>query len=171
MCGGDLGRMRLAWRAFAGVARDPALAAKIGALGQSKEPPKVSAPKVSVEPLRLLAILQREGRLIDLLTEDIGAAAPEQIAAAVRAVLPKCQAVLQKHLALEPVIAESEGNEVVVPAGFDPSAIRLIGNVTGQPPFRGTLLHSGWRAKDLRIPVPAEGQDEMVLMPAEVEVK
>jgi hypothetical protein len=54
------------------------------------------------------------------------------------------------------------------PAGFDPSAIRLTGNVTGEPPFKGTLQHHGWRVKEIKLgPVP-EGQDEFVLAQAEV---
>jgi len=78
--------------------------------------------------------------------------------------------VIRKHLTLEPVLGEEEGAQVTVPAGFDPSAIRLVGNVSGQPPFRGTLQHAGWRVKASTIPKPAEGQDEFILMPAEVEL-
>jgi hypothetical protein len=46
----------------------------------------------------------------------------------------------------------------------------VIGNVTGQPPFRGILSHHGWRVKDFTLPTPAEGQDEFILAPAEVEL-
>ena len=56
------------------------------------------------------------------------------------------------------------------PTGFDPSAVRVIGNVTGQPPFTGTLRHHGWRVKELRIAAPPAGQDEFVVQPAEVEL-
>ena len=65
------------------------------------------------------------------------------------------------HLAL--------GNSLMA-AGFDPSAIRLTGNVTGQPPFRGVLKHHGWRVKDFTLAKPPEGQDEFVVAPAEVEL-
>ena len=58
---------------------------------------------------------------------------------------------------------------MLIAAGFDPSAIRLIGNVTGQPPFKGTLRHQGWRVKEIKLAQAPEGQDEMVLQPAEVE--
>ena len=44
--------------------------------------------------------------------------------------------------------------KMTVPAGFDPSAIRLIGNLTGQPPFTGTVRHRGWRAKEIKVPPP-----------------
>ena len=72
-------------------------------------------------------------------------AGKDQIGAAVRDIHRKCQAALKEHLTLEPVLAQEEGSSVEVPVGFDPSAIRLIGNVTGQPPFKGTLQHHGWR--------------------------
>ena len=71
---------------------------------------------------------------------------------------------------LEPVLGQSEGDQVTVPAGFDPSAIRLVGNVSGQPPFTGTLQHAGWKVRAASLPKPADGQDEFVLMPAEVEL-
>ena len=132
------------------------------------EPPKPVKP--DARPVRLLALLQREGRLLDFLLEDIQGAADDQIGAGVREIHRKCQTALKEHLVLEPVLAQAEGSNVEVPAGFDPSAIRLTGNVTGQPPFRGTLQHHGWRVKEIKLAAPPEGQDEMVLMPAEVEL-
>ena len=43
-----------------------------------------------------------------------------------------------------------------VPRGFDPSEIRLIGEAKGEPPFKGTLRHHGWR-DCLVAPVPSVG--------------
>jgi hypothetical protein len=57
----------------------------------------------------------------------------------VRELHRKAQTVIKEHFVLEPVLAKTEGETVDVPANFDPSAIRLTGNVTGQPPFRGVL--------------------------------
>lgn len=165
---GNLGRyvqsQQIAWRWL----REPELAAKIDAvLG----PPKpVAPPKPSAEPLWLLALLQREGRLLDFLLEDIQSYGNEQIGAAVRDIHRNCQSAVKEHLVLAPVMNASEGAQVDVPAGFDPSAIRLTGNVTGQPPFRGTLQHHGWRVTDIKLNRPPEGQDEFVLQPAEVEL-
>jgi hypothetical protein len=42
--------------------------------------------------------------------------------------------------------------------------------VTGKPPFAGTLAHRGWRVKQLKLNPPPAGQDEYVIMPAEVEL-
>jgi hypothetical protein len=132
------------------------------------EPPK--PPKPSGEPLRLLTLLQREGRLLDFLLEDVQACSNEQIGAGVRDIHGHCRKALQEHLVLVPVLPGEEQSAVEVPPGFDPSAIRLTGNVTGQPPFRGTLLHHGWRVKEIKLAKPAEGQDEFVVQPAEVEL-
>jgi hypothetical protein len=126
--------------------------------------------KPSGEPLRLLALLQREGRLLDFLLEDIQGYGNEQIGAAVRDIHKNAQKAIKEHVVLEPVLKDQEGANVQVPAGFDPSAVRLTGNVTGQPPFRGTLQHHGWRVKELKLSEPAPGQDEWVLQPAEVEL-
>jgi hypothetical protein len=165
------GRAGLAWRAFTGVLGSAATAGRVEAAlvpPPPPEPPK--PPKPSAEPLRLLALLQREGRLLDFLLEDISAASDEQIGAGVRELHSKAQAALKEHLALAPVLPQEEGAQVEVPPGFDPSAIRLTGNVTGQPPFRGTLLHHGWRVQNYMLRPAPEGQDEFVLQPAEVEL-
>jgi hypothetical protein len=126
--------------------------------------------KPSGAALRLLALLQREGRLVDFLTEDIQGYSDADIGAAVRDIHQKCQKALRDHLTLAPVLPQAENDPVEVPTGFDPSAVRLTGNVTGQPPFRGTLKHPGWRVTELRLAAPPAGQDEFVLMPAEVEL-
>lgn len=127
-------------------------------------------PKPSGEAVRILAILQRESRILDFLMENLQPYTDDQVGASVREIQQKAQTALKKHLTLEAVLPQEEGAAVTVPSGFDPSAILLVGNVTGQPPFKGTLKHGGWRAKGVNIPKPPEGSDEFVLMPAEVEL-
>ena len=74
-------------------------------------------------------------------------------------------------LELQPVFEETEGLEVTVTAGFSPRAVRLTGNVAGDPPFRGTLRHRGWRAVRVQLPEPAaEAKKEWIIAPAEVEI-
>lgn len=167
--GGNGQRMGLAWRSFWLVLRDPVFAGKVAPI---LTPTEVSdkPKKPSGVPLRLLALLQREGRLLDFLLEDIQSYPDMQIGAAVRDIHRQCQAALKEHLVLEPVLPQNENETVEVKPGFDPSAIRLTGNVTGAPPFRGVLRHHGWRVKELKLAAPPEGQDELVLMPAEVEL-
>jgi len=128
-----------------------------------------SEPPPPDDALRLLAVLQEEGRLVDFLQEDLGPYSDEQIGAATRGIQESCRKALRERVPLEPVLAASEGETVEVPAGFDPSAIRLSGNVTGAPPFRGVLRHPGWRAKPPTLPA-RRGQDPLVIAPAEVEI-
>ncbi len=121
--------------------------------------------------LNLLSVLQREGRLVDFFQEDLSPYADEQIGAAVRSVHENCSKTIQKYLAPRSVIDRNEGETVTVPSDFDPGAIKLIGNVTGDPPFQGVLRHRGWRASKIELPVLSAAQDAAIIAPAEVEVQ
>jgi hypothetical protein len=168
LSGGDTGRIWFSIRAFFHMLRDPAVAEKFRLVLEPPPPPP--PPKPSGAPLRLLRLLQRDGRFLDFVLEDVAGAQDDQIAAAVREMQPRWRDVLREHLDMVPVRTETEGTTVEVPPGFDPSAVQLTGNVTGQPPFRGTLKHPGWRVKEMKIPTPPEGQDEFVIQPAEVDL-
>ncbi len=171
LANGGFARFGVARQAFTKALRDPDFAAKLPPLLNPPPPEPPKPVKPSGAPLRLLSVLQRESRLLDFLMEENLQGADEgQIAAAVRDIQPKAQATLRKYLRLEPVLTEAEGSTVTVASGFDPSAIQLVGNVTGQPPFRGVVRHAGWRVKELSLAAPPEGQDEFVLAPAEVEL-
>ena len=118
--------------------------------------------------LHLLATLQREGRLVDFLEEEIAAFSDEEVGAAARAVHTGCRKALRGAITLMPVLADAEGARVQVPKGFDAGAIRLTGRVVGDPPFSGVLRHHGWRVAQTRIATPT--RDEKILAPAEVEL-
>lgn len=120
--------------------------------------------------LQLLALLQREGRFVDFLEEDVSGFADAQIGAAARVVHDGCRKAIREHFPLEPVRAEEEGSKVRIEKGFDAHAVRLTGNVTGEAPFTGTLAHRGWRVKEVKLPRMTEGHDATVVAPAEVEV-
>src|SRR5262249_19634591 len=166
--GGSLSRLGLAWSAFSRVMGDPALAAKVQPLLAPPDP--TVKPKRSGEPLRLLTILQREGRLLDFLLEDVSAASNEDLGAGVREIHSKSQAALKEHLVRARGGPQRGGERAEVRAGFARSATRLPGNVHGAPPFRGPVKHRGWRVKDYKLAAPPEGQDELVVFPAEVEI-
>ena len=120
--------------------------------------------------LLLLGLLQREGRLVDFLRESLDRHADAAIGAAVRDVHRGCRKVLEEHLRLEPVMPGQEEGPVVVPRGFDPTEVRLIGMAAGEPPFRGILVHHGWRAVDVKLPTLSDGVDRRVVAPAEVRL-
>lgn len=120
--------------------------------------------------LHLLALLQREGRLMDFFAEDLSLYDDAQIGAAVRGIQDGCKNSLKKHIQPRPVMDQNEGDAIVVPLDFDPNAIKLTGNVTGEPPFRGTLRHRGWRAGRLELPTLTPVRDSSIIAPAEVEI-
>ena len=93
-----------------------------------------------------------------------------QIGAAARVVHAGCARALGRHVELERIRSENEGDRVELAVGFDAARVRLTGNVAGDPPFRGTLAHHGWEVKALRLPVLAPGHDPAVVALAEVEL-
>ena len=120
--------------------------------------------------LHLLALMQQEGRLVDFLEEDLGPYSDTQIGSAVRTVHSGCRAVLKERLDLAPILSGAEGATVTVERGFDPAAVRVTGNVRGEPPYQGVLRHPGWRSVAFRLPDTAGDRDHTILAPAEVEV-
>ena len=100
-----------------------------------KEEPVDKTALAHAGALQILSIFQRKGRLIDFLQEDLSAYDDAQVGAAVRSIHNGCRDALAETLTLEPVIDDSEGNRVTVEPGFDAHAIRLSGNVSGNPPF------------------------------------
>lgn len=122
--------------------------------------------------VQLLALLQRDGRLVDFLREDIAPYQDEQIGSAVRELHASCQKALAQYVTLEPVIDGEEDRPVTVEAGFDPASVKLVGNVTGRPPLRGLLRHRGWRVTGINLPsLPPQGTGRAVVAPAEVEIQ
>jgi hypothetical protein len=151
---------------------DPAFNAKLVAIegGDVKPAAPPAPPKPSGAPLRMLAVLQAEARLVDFLLEDISGASDEQIGQAVREVHKKAQDALRRHAVIETILPGNEGDATTVPTGFDPSAVRVVGNVAGSPPFTGSINHPGWKVRELKVAPPPAGADEFVLQPAEVQV-
>lgn len=140
---------------------------------KAKPKPTPSAPPAppSHEPaLQLLALLQREGRLIDFLQQDIASFSDADIGAAARVIHEGCRKALREHATIAPVRAEDEGAKITVAPGFSPAEVKLSGNVGGSPPYTGVLRHRGWRAERIKLPVPVAGHDPHVLAPAEVEL-
>lgn len=121
--------------------------------------------------LAMLALLQREGRLVDFLQEPIDDYDDSDIGAAVRDIHRGCSKVLADYLTLEAVMPGEEDDSVKVPAGFDPSEVRLVGEARGEPPFAGVLRHHGWRVTKTELPSLSDGVDRAVLAPAEVEIE
>ena len=176
-------RVSLAFSAFFRIVGNPDYAGRIDNLPEGKDAPVEPVAAAEAKPalrilkesspdaaLQLLAILQRDARLIDFAQEDLSAYSDADIGAAARVVHEGCRKVLREHFMIEPVLREAEGSPIEVSHGFDAGAIRLTGNVVGSAPFNGVVGHRGWRATDVHLPKVAEGHNVHVLAPAEVEL-
>jgi len=120
--------------------------------------------------LHLLSVFQREGRLMDFFAEDLTPYDDAQIGVAVRNIHENCSKTLQKYLKPKAVVEKQEGEEILVPKNFDADAIKLTGNIAGEPPFKGILRHKGWQAGRIELPVLNPGHNPRVISPAEVEI-
>jgi hypothetical protein len=181
-----MGRILLAIRVFFRTLLDAAVARRVAemlsgaepaaAVGEPVSPPRVKRPSAPAparsDALTLLSTLQREARFVDFVKEPLEGYSDAQIGAAAREVHRDCAAVLERLFALRPVLRDEEGTMVELAAGFDPGRYRLLGNVTGQPPFQGRMTHHGWEATSCELPTwsgtPAAAR---VVAPVEVELK
>jgi hypothetical protein len=181
-------RLWLAWVSFFGVLFDAAFAARVLAARSSPalpakpsaappangEPAKlVSAPmeqRIEEGALQLLAVLQREGRLVDFLEQDITTFSDADVGAAARVVHEGCRKALRTHVTLAPVRGEDEGAMVTLPSGFRAAEVKLTGAVGGSGPYKGVLRHRGWKATDVMLPRAMVGHDAKVIAAAEVEL-
>jgi hypothetical protein len=173
-------RARLALRVLWQTLKDPAFGEAVAELmpaaeGASRDGQELSSGDRlrAVDPtsaLQLLGLLQRDGRLIDFVEQDVARYTDAEIGVAVRVVHEGCRKVLAERFRIEPVLAQAEGSGVTLEAGFDAAAIQPTGELVGEPPFAGTLVHRGWRATAVRLPKVAAGHDCHVLAPAEVEL-
>ncbi len=164
-------RIKIAWR----ILTDPQFALRVGepvttarALKGSKSPGNM--PSDERLAFFLLSSLQREGRLIDFLQQNVSDYSDAEVGAAARVVHAGCKKFLREHLTLKQVVEGEEGRVLSVEPGFDAGRIRLTGNLSGEPPFRGTLKHHGWLAVEASWPGLQENIDPRILSPAEVEL-
>ena len=151
------------------VAPDTAALTPPAPVDSGEAPPAEDSADRAVQ---LLALLQRDGRLIDFFSEDITPYNDSQVGAAVRELHAGCRKSLEQYVKLEPIMAGEEDSPVTVEQGFDPASVKLVGNVTGRPPLRGLLRHRGWRVAEISLPsLPPPGDGRAIVAPAEVEIQ
>jgi hypothetical protein len=128
---------------------------------------KESTPEAA---LQLLTLLQQEARFIDFIQEDLSAYSDADIGAAARVVHEGSKKILNDYFTLEAIRSEEEETVVSILEGFNASEVRLTGNVVGNAPFNGTLIHKGWKVSEVKLPKLAVGHDASIVAPAEVEL-
>jgi hypothetical protein len=178
-----LSRIVLAFRSFFDILFGGQLPeGALTGLGLSKRAPgPASASKTATAPpgptvktsdgaLQILAILQRDSRLLDFLMEDMTPYSDDQIGGAVRELHDQCRDSVARYVTLQPVIDGVEGTFTQAPSK-DPNLVKFVGNVPATPPSGGILRHKGWRALKVDLPSLGAGQDTAILAPAEIEIE
>ncbi len=177
-------RIGLAFRVFFKTLSDAGFAKQAAAVLAGDAPAALPSPErqeaarkpAKTAPARsdavtLLALLQREARLVDMVKEPLGDYSDAQVGAAARDVLRDCGQVFDRLFELAPLVEQEEGSEVEVPEGYDTGRFHLTGNVSGEPPFHGRLVHHGWKATRCEVPVwTGAEQSKLVVAPEEVEI-
>lgn len=137
------------------------------------QPPAPAMNQAEAEVVAFFALLQEKGRLVDFLMEELTSYEDAQVGAAARVIHQGCRQVLQEHFTITAVSEAEEGSQVTVPAGYFANEYRIVGKLSGDPPFTGKLIHKGWKTESVKLPriVKTDGKRLPVIAPAEVELK
>ncbi len=175
-----MGRISLAWRILTSGAFTATVTQLLDQASKPEAPKAIAAPVKPAAPTRplrsdavsLLAALQREGRLIDFLKEQIDAYSDAQVGAAVRDIHRDCSAVLERQFAIRPVLDQPEGSSVNLSGQSKGGQIKLTGKVGEGSPASGALVHHGWKVSKSDLPVwTGDADSASIVAPAEVEVR
>jgi hypothetical protein len=134
-----------------------------------KERESIAEDKLKEGAVFSLALLQREGRLIDFLKENIDAFEDAQIGAAVRQIHAGCSKVLNENFDVKPLFTAAEGEMVLLDEDFNPSEVRMTGNVPGKSPYEGKLRHKGWIVNNVNLPKKTGKVNGRIICPADIE--
>lgn len=142
------------------------------------EPAKSVATPVattgSTKPIRsdaitLLATLQREARLVDLIQEPLDQYSDAQVGAAARPCLSQCRSTIARIFELSPLLGQSEGQSVDVPESASPLRYQWVGDA-GAGKRSGTLVHAGWQANRCELAQwTGSAEDANVIAPSQIE--
>jgi hypothetical protein len=143
------------------------------AVAEAVKPTPVAIPQnqAQSEVVTLLGIFQEKGRFIDFLMEDITPYSDADVGGVARAVHQGCKEALSEHFHIEPISTEGEGATITVPAGYSADEFRLVGNLSGEAPFTGKVVHKGWKTTSVKLPRVLKTDRLPAIAPAQVEVK
>ena len=116
-----------------------------------------------------LVLLQREGRFVDFIKENIDPFEDAQIGAAVRQIHSGCKKVLEENFYIKPLFNKAEGENILLDEEFDPTEIKMSGNVPDKAPYNGELRHKGWKSDKVKLPKRTGKININVVYPAEIE--
>ena len=139
----------------------------------AKPPPPPPERHGEAEVIAFIGLLQEKGRLVDFLMDDVSLYDDSRVGAAARVVHFGCRDVLQEYFKITPISDAEEGSRVTLPDNYSVDEYRLIGKITGDPPFKGVLLHKGWKTESVKLPriIKTEERGLPSITPALVEMK
>lgn len=143
------------------------------AVAEAVKPSPAAVPQnqAQAEVVTLLGVFQEKGRLIDFLMEDITPHTDAEVGMVARAVHQGCKAALNEYFQIEPISPAGEGASVTVPVGYAADEFRLVGNLAGEAPFTGKLVHQGWRTTAVKLPRILKADRLPPIAPAQVEIQ
>lgn len=155
------------------VEQKPAMASE-----HVKKTPTPNKPE-SVKPLpaqnpaiTLLATLQRDARLIDLIYENLDQYQDAQVGAAARPCLKQCRQSLDRILKIEKLVAATENDVINVPSDASVARYRWIGESPASETGTAKLVHPGWQAASVQLPQwSGQAADAEIIAPAQVSAK
>ena len=118
--------------------------------------------------LQLLSLLQREGRFVDFVQQELASFSDADIGAAARVVHEGCRRAIRAHARVVSVRNEAEGASLTLERAS--GDVKLVGKVAGSAPFHGVLRHRGWRVEELSLPTLVGAHDPSLVAPAELEL-
>jgi hypothetical protein len=155
-----------------GTIRDTAASGQPAVVPPSAPPDEIApAPSVTAADgaVQILALLQRDARLLDFLMEDLAGYPDAQVGAAAREVQAGARRALLQYLEVEPVLDGTEDQAVTLPS-VDADLVKIVGRAVAATPVRGTLRHRGWRSARVQLPALPPASARQVIAQAEVEV-
>lgn len=123
----------------------------------------------------LLRSLQEKGRFIDFVMDDVTKYNDAQVGAAARVVHAGCKSVMSDYLKITSISTESEQSTVTLEEGYNTHEFKIIGNVKGNAPFVGKLIHKGWKVEKVNLPELLQAKSipsgkEFTVAQAEIQV-
>lgn len=135
----------------------------------ARTPPQTKSLPAQNPAITLLATLQRDARLIDLIYENLDQYQDAQVGAAARPCLKQCRQSLDRILKIEKLVAATENDTVPVPADAAVSRFRWIGESPVGKTSTAKLVHPGWQAASIQLPQwNGQVEDAEIIAPAQV---
>jgi FtsZ-binding cell division protein ZapB len=141
---------------------------------QSKKAASSRSVDVEAELAHFLGILQDRGRLVDFLMNDIAPHSDDEVGRVARVVHQGCSSVLNEYFSIAKLDKNEEQSQVTINDSQNRDLYRFSGQVSDSPPYKGTLLHAGWKTSRVAVPRLSQvirTEEAYLVSPAEVEVK